>query len=183
MRPESRPGRPRRSCRLRRPGRPRRADGGAGRSHRSENGFATAFAVGLIGLLVTVTAVVAVLGGVLVDRRRAEAGADLAALAGAAAAQQGGDGCAAASRTARGNQTRVVACRQDGSTVVVEVERPPREVLGHRFTISGRARAGPVAATEVALTSRPAASPAASPAGGPAGSPAGGGQRAGGGVS
>jgi secretion/DNA translocation related TadE-like protein len=76
------------------------------------------------------------------DRDRASAPPDLAALAAAARAHEGtGTVCAAARRTAEANGATLDTCEQSGLTVTVTVSLPasalPREV-------SARARAGPV---------------------------------------
>ena len=108
-----------------------------------QQGSAAVLAVGLVGVLVAVTALVAALGGMVVDQRRVEAAADLAALAGAAAAQRGNDGCAAARSVARRNDGRVDRCTVAGSVVEVRVVRTGRQVLGRRVTVRSTTRAGP----------------------------------------
>lgn len=100
-----------------------------------------------VGLLVMAFAWAAVLVGLAVDaRHRAESAADLSALAGAGAAEFGGDGCGAAAGTAVANQAVLVRCSlaADGSvTVEVAVALP-----------AGLARwtAGPATATSRAGT-------------------------------
>jgi len=113
-------------------------------SLRRSRGSAAVLAVGLTGVLVTVTVLVAALGGVVADQRRVEAAADLAALAGAGAAQAGRDGCAAAQRTATRNGGRVRRCAVDGGVVTVSVGRDSRLLWGRRLALVGHARAGPV---------------------------------------
>ena len=107
-------------------------------------GSAAVLAVGLTGVLVTVTLLVAVVGGVVADQHRVEAAADLAALAGAGAVQAGRDGCAAARVTAGRNGGALQRCALDGDVVTVEVGRDSQVVLGRRLALVGRARAGPV---------------------------------------
>jgi secretion/DNA translocation related TadE-like protein len=121
---------------MRRPSRP----GG----RRDQRGSAAVLVVALTGVLVTVAMLVAGLGGVVADQRRVEAAADLAALAGADAAQAGRDGCAAAQRTAARNGGQVRRCAVDGEVVTVVVGRESQPVWGRRFALVGRARAGPV---------------------------------------
>jgi len=121
-------------------GRPR----GGGRRGAHQRGSAAALVVGLSGVLVTLTLLVVVLGGVVADQRRVEAAADLAALAGAGALQLGRDGCAAAGDTARRNGGDLERCAVDGDVVTVEVGRDSPVVLGRRLALVGRARAGPV---------------------------------------
>ena len=80
-------------------------------------------------------------------RHRAEAAADLAAIAGAAAVGAGRDGCAAAARVAAANQAQVSTCvvASDASvTVAVTVLLPPAlRRLVAREGAHGLARAGP----------------------------------------
>ncbi|QIX28882.1 flp pilus-assembly TadE/G-like family protein [Nocardioides sp. JQ2195] len=75
--------------------------------------------------------------------RRAQSGADLAALAGAGTLQRGDEACAAAGRVATANAAVLVTCRVIGEDVMVEVRVPGPEFLGHTFEIRGRSRAGP----------------------------------------
>jgi secretion/DNA translocation related TadE-like protein len=106
--------------------------------------------VTLAGLLLVVSLVAAGLGRLLVDPRRAAAAADLAALAGAAALQQSGDGCAAAHRTAAANGARLVGCRVSGDHVVVRSFVAPPEAAGllglvlRAVRVEAEAHGGPV---------------------------------------
>ena len=88
----------------------------------------------------------AALGDAVVARHQAESVADLAAVAGASAAERGGDGCSAAAAYAGSAGGRLLACRLDeGGTLDVTVGLPTGPVLA-RFglpTVSARARAGP----------------------------------------
>ena len=118
--------------------------GGRQVGRRGQQGSAAVLTVGLTGVLVTVSVLVAALGGVVADQRRVEAAADLAALAGAGAAQAGRDGCAAAQRTAARNGGRVRRCAVDGGVVTVAVGRDSRLLWGRRLALVGHARAGPV---------------------------------------
>lgn len=117
---------------------------GGGRRAADQRGSAAVLVVGLTGVLVTVTVLVAVVGGVVADQRRVEAAADLAALAGAGAVQAGHDGCAAARHVADRNGGDLRRCAVDGDVVTVEVGRDSQVVLGRRLALVGRARAGPV---------------------------------------
>ncbi len=99
----------------------------------------------LVGLLAVAVTLVAVVGGAVVDKRRVESAVDLGALAGAAAAQRGEDGCAAAAAMVVRNRARVTSCSAVDSTVTVQAARGTRPVLGLRFTLTSRARAGPSA--------------------------------------
>jgi secretion/DNA translocation related TadE-like protein len=109
-----------------------------------QRGSAAVLVVGLTGVLVTVTLLVAAVGGVVADQRRVEAAADLAALAGAGAVQAGRDGCVAARETAGRNGGALRTCALDGDVVTVEVGRDSQVALGRRLALVGRARAGPV---------------------------------------
>jgi secretion/DNA translocation related TadE-like protein len=114
------------------------------RRHPTERGGATVLAIGLVGVLATVAVLVGALGGAVADQRRAESAADLAALAAAGAAQAGGDPCGSARASAGRNGARLVACAVAGEVVTVRVQRRTHPVLGRRFTLIGRSRAGPV---------------------------------------
>jgi secretion/DNA translocation related TadE-like protein len=103
-------------------------------------------AFGVVGVLVFATALVAGLGGVVADQRRVASAADLAALAGAGALQDGADPCAAARSTAARNGARLGSCAVDGEVVTVRVLREAGPVLGRTLEVSSRARAGPVSA-------------------------------------
>jgi hypothetical protein len=81
-----------------------------------------------------------------------QAAADLAALAGAAAAQPGGAGgvataigdpCEVAARTATGNDARLSGCRIVGSDVFATTTIDGPRFLGHGWGLTGQARAGP----------------------------------------
>lgn len=112
------------------------------RRSTGEKGSATVLATVMIGALTAVTLLALTAGGILVDHRRAEAAADLAALAGAAALRDGADGCAAAERLARANGAVLAGCEVALETVLVEVvvDTGFAELVG---TITARARAGP----------------------------------------
>ena len=113
------------------------------RRRRDERGVATVVAVAMMGLLLAVTAVA--VGGtqVAVAGHRAGAAADLAALAGAQALRSGGDGCAAAERSARRNAGRVTGCVVEGSDVHVTVAVETPRMVGLVWSVPATARAGP----------------------------------------
>ena len=100
---------------------------------------------------VLLTAVVAVvlsaatatlgLAGALVARQRAEAAADLAALAGAEALLRSGDACGTAGRVAAAGRARMVACQPLGTTVDLVVEVALPGVLSRLDMPPARARA------------------------------------------
>lgn len=112
-------------------------------SSRDERGLAAPVVLGLTAVLGFVTLLGAVGGRVLVEGRRASAAADLGALAGAAAVQQGRPGCPAADGTVTANGARLALCRQAGEDVHVVVAIPVR-VAGRTFEVRARAHAGPV---------------------------------------
>ncbi len=98
-------------------------------------------ATALLVVLLTVTGGVLVLGSVVVARHRAQSGADLAALAGAASVPAGQQSaCAAAQAVAESNRITVAECTVDGLDVVVGVMAAT--VLPGR-SARAEARAGP----------------------------------------
>jgi secretion/DNA translocation related TadE-like protein len=107
-------------------------------------GFAT------VWVAIAMTAVLALVGlgvrlGVAVDaRHRAEAAADLGALAAAVESTEADGGCSRAAWVARRMGTRIVSCRVVGLDTTVEVEVPVGEPFGVLGTVVGRARAGPM---------------------------------------
>ena len=112
---------------------------------RDQRGSAALLAVTMTGVLGVTALLVAVLGGVLADQRRVESAADLAALAGAAAHQDGRDACEAAAHAAARNRASVERCSVDGDVVTLTVGRLTHRVVGRRLALHARARAGPVA--------------------------------------
>lgn len=109
---------------------------------RGESGAATVAALGVVGLLLLVAGAAAGAVGIVVGQRRAQAAADLAALAAASALQQARAPCTAAAVLASRNRVRLTGCRVEGEEVVVSVELDLPTVFAGR-TIRGRARAGP----------------------------------------
>lgn len=96
----------------------------------------------MVAVLLLVTGAGAYLGSVVVARHRAQAAADLAALAAAARLPSGvGAACAQATAVARGMRVGNAACRVDGLDVVVTV----RVAVAVAGTAQAAARAGPVA--------------------------------------
>ncbi len=110
---------------------------------RGESGAATVVAIALLGVLVTVTVAVGGGVGVVAGHRRAQAAADLAALAGATTLQDGGDGCAHAAHIAARNAARLASCEVDGWSVTLTVVTSVH-VPGGEITLGARGRAGPV---------------------------------------
>ncbi|MGN0063892.1 MAG: Rv3654c family TadE-like protein [Nocardioides sp.] len=110
-----------------------------------ERGAATVLVVALAGLLCFVAVALAGAGGLVLAQREAQAAADLAALAGAVAANgtAGGDPCGQAHRVAVRNGARLTRCTEKAGTVDVDVEvdvRGPMRPLG---AVPAAARAGP----------------------------------------
>jgi secretion/DNA translocation related TadE-like protein len=113
------------------------------RSGQGERGAVTVLAVALLGFLLMVTAALGVVAAIVVAHRRAQAAADLAALAGAAALQHAADACGAAGAVAAANQARLSACRIAGQDVVVTVRVDGPRWLGQHGSLAAMARAGP----------------------------------------
>jgi secretion/DNA translocation related TadE-like protein len=124
----------------------RRTTGGPARCR--SRGSATIWVVSLCALLVVIATVVTVRGLAVLARHRAEAAADLAALAAAGRIGLGGDACAAARRTAAANDATVTSCRltvaADGrtGTVTIRVVGSVRLPVVGRRAVTASARAG-----------------------------------------
>jgi secretion/DNA translocation related TadE-like protein len=117
---------------------------------RSELGSATTLMVGMMGVVVALSSAALVIAGYAVGYHRARAAADLSALSGAAAFQQGREPCAQAALTARQNGARVVRCNQVGDAVDFVVTVRVSVVAGTRIpqmprTVAAEAHVGPVA--------------------------------------
>lgn len=110
----------------------------------AEEGAATVISVALCGLIVVVTLLVVGVTGLVATHRRAQAAADLAALAGATAAQEGRDACGRARHVALLNRARLARCETVHGDVVVEVVSEAPKALGSDYAMRARARAGPV---------------------------------------
>lgn len=100
-------------------------------------------AVALLGVLLLLTAALGVAEAMVAAHRRAQAAADLAALAGAQAYQQARDPCGAAAEVADGNGAVLDDCTTTGPDVLVTVRVEGPHWLGARGDLSARARAGP----------------------------------------
>lgn len=110
---------------------------------RGQSGAATILAVAMMGFLVTVTVAATGVVGVVAAHRRAQSAADLAALAGAAALQDGGDACRQAGFVATRNGATLRQCEVDDWTVAVVVSRELR-LPSSSMELAARGRAGPV---------------------------------------
>lgn len=92
-------------------------------ARRRDEGSATVWTLGLAVLMMAFVYSVLLVCVAVGARHRAEAAADLAALAGASAAQAGDDGCAAAARVATANVALLSRCVVGTDrTVTVEVQ-------------------------------------------------------------
>jgi secretion/DNA translocation related TadE-like protein len=112
---------------------------------RRDRGAATVFvvAVGLVLVLVGVAG--AAVGAARVGRHRAQAAADLGALAGAARAIEGTEAaCARASRFVAVNGGRATSCVVSGLEIVVRAEVTVRPLPGLTRQATAAARAGPI---------------------------------------
>lgn len=109
----------------------------------SERGAATLLAIAMAGLLVMVGSALGVVAALVADHRRAQASADLAALAGATALARGQDPCAAAASVAQANRGLLRACDVTGLEVVVAVTVPGPRWRTWVADLEGHARAGP----------------------------------------
>ena len=114
-------------------------------------GSGTLLMAGVMGVVGAAALAAMLLAGYLVAGHRARGAADLAALSGAAAYQQGADPCVQARRTAAADRARMTRCDRVGDTVdfvvsvTVVVDADPR-VPGLPRTVPARANAGPAAA-------------------------------------
>jgi secretion/DNA translocation related TadE-like protein len=109
----------------------------------SERGSATVLALPLLGVLTVATVLLGFVAGAVVAQGRAAMAADLAALAGAAALQRGGDGCAEAAAVTLRNGAEVVSCRIGGAQVWLTVRCETAALFGRTLPVTARARAGP----------------------------------------
>ena len=109
---------------------------------RDDTGAATVLGVALLGVLLLVGAALGVVAAMVEAHREAQSAADLAALAGAAAAGRGSDGCAAAARIASANGADLTGFWPDGRDVRVEVTVAGPHWLGQDGDLVAEARAG-----------------------------------------
>jgi secretion/DNA translocation related TadE-like protein len=100
----------------------------------------------MAGALLTVGWVVAGAVAMSATQHRAASAADLSALAGADAWQDGRSACTAAGQVARANSARLVSCAEASGTVQVEVAAESVRLLGRRWESVRTARAGPMGA-------------------------------------
>jgi secretion/DNA translocation related TadE-like protein len=99
--------------------------------------------VACVGLLLVLGAALGVVAALFHAHRVAQSAADLAALAGATALADGGDGCGAAAGIATANGAALDACRVQGSDLTVTVRVTGPRWLGQSADLVAQARAGP----------------------------------------
>lgn len=102
---------------------------------RSDGGYATVAAAGIIVAVVALLLVVVAIAGRVSARHHAQVAADLSAVAGAYAHFRGEDACARAAEVAGANDAALAHCRVDGRDVVATALVRGRDAS---------ARAGPV---------------------------------------
>lgn len=108
---------------------------------RDDRGAATLIAAALVGVLIAVTAGVAVLGAAVIARHRAQAAADLAAHAAATGLPAGQRfACAQAASVAAAMGTALAGCVVEGLDAVVTIDA---ETGVRRWRARAQARAGP----------------------------------------
>jgi secretion/DNA translocation related TadE-like protein len=115
----------------------------------SEIGSASILMIGIVGVIVVLSSAALIIGGYAVGYHRARAAADLSALSGAAAYQQGREPCAEAAKTARQNGARVDRCDLVGDAIDFVVTVRVAVVARTRIpqlprTVAAEAHAGPV---------------------------------------
>lgn len=111
------------------------------RSGAGDRGSGSVLLTAVVALVLSAGSAGLGLAGALVARQRAEAAADLAALAGGQALLRGGDACGTAGRVAAAGKARVVVCKPAGTIVYVVVEVTLPGVLGRLDMPPARARA------------------------------------------
>ena len=109
-------------------------------TRRGERGAATVLVVAMAGVLMFVMTGLAAAGGLVTAQRRAQAAADLAALAGASRLA---DPCASADEVARSHRATLESCRLFGDEVTVEVSVAGPRVPWREVRVTAEARAGP----------------------------------------
>ncbi len=97
---------------------------------RSERGAATFVMVGVLAVVISLAVAGLLLGGYVVAIHRARSGADLVALSGAAAFEQGAAACPVARRTAADNRVELVSCDLVGDQLDFVVTARVRVVIG-----------------------------------------------------
>lgn len=115
-----------------------------------QRGAATVLVVAMAGVLLLVGAASGVVAAIVVAHRKAQAAADLAALAGASTladpVRSARDPCAIAGEVAAANDADLTSCSVEGQDLVVEVTVAGPHWLGQDDDLTARARAGRAAA-------------------------------------
>ena len=111
-----------------------------GARSQTERGAATVLVVAMAGMLMFVMAGLGAAGGLVTAQRRAQAAADLAALAGASRLD---DACGHAGEVATANGAALERCRRAGDDVTVEVSVAGPRVPWREVRVTAEARAGP----------------------------------------
>jgi secretion/DNA translocation related TadE-like protein len=115
--------------------------------NRRDRGAATVWLLAAGLVLVAMGLAGAAVGMATVARHRAQAAADLGALAGAARAVEGAEAaCARAAEVVTANAARLAACALDGLDLTIAVEVTVSPVRGMARVAHASARAGPVRA-------------------------------------
>lgn len=110
----------------------------------AESGSATVWVLIASGLVLAAGLLAILLSAAVLTRHRAEAAADLAALAAADAALQGpAAACGRARRVAAAGGATLVSCALLDATAEVVVRLPATGVLGRLPPVQARSRAGP----------------------------------------
>jgi secretion/DNA translocation related TadE-like protein len=109
-----------------------------------ERGAATLVAVSTIAVIMAVTVGIACVGSAVLARHRAQAAADLGALAAAGHLAAGiGTACAQASSVAEAMGASMAGCDVDGLDIVVAVDAPVGLGVWNQGPARASARAGP----------------------------------------
>lgn len=110
---------------------------------RDSRGSVSIMVVAMLGVLLLIGAALGVVAAIVAAHRSAQAAADLAALAGAQAAQRGSDGCAAAAEVLLRPDLHLEGCQVEGQEVRVVVRARGPHWLGQTADLFAEARAGP----------------------------------------
>lgn len=110
---------------------------------RDEQGSGSLLTVALAAVVLLLGVAGAFVTATVAAHRKAQAAADLAALAGAVELQRGGEPCARARGIAAANGAGLASCEVVGSDLRVEVTLDGPAFAGYAWRLTGRARAGP----------------------------------------
>lgn len=120
-------------------------DSSAVRDSSGERGSATLVGAGLIMAVLALFMIGLQLGSVVAARHRAEAAADLAALASAAQAPAGPEAaCRSATKVAERMSTTLISCELQGWNAAIRVSARPSGLVERFRVANATARAGPV---------------------------------------